>query len=536
MKRQVFIVLLFFLILPIFSQEEYKFRIQLKDKGETGFSLDHPEEFLSQRSIERRKNQKITITESDLPISSDYIQTIENLGCTLVAKSKWIKTISIHCADSSIITKIRALDFVEKADCVWIGDYTAPTLKRTQEQKITASPFSEISPNYYGYCWNQMKTVNGQILHEKGYEGEGIQIAVIDGGFFGLDTNPLSDNMNILGEKNFVYQQQDKMQHGFEVLSLMASNTPNQYVGTAPKAGYWLLRTEDSERESPIEEDYWITAIEYADSIGVDLVNSSLGYFRFDSPFKSHSWDELDGKTTLISQAAEMATQKGIFVVNSAGNERMFNWKKIAFPADAEHVLAVGSITNDSVPSSFSSIGPAVGGRIKPDIAALGDDINFILDDGTTYKSRGTSYSSPIMCGLVACLWEAFPHLTNYKLLDIIRKASHQYTTPDEYWGYGIPDMKKAFELAEGGTSGIEPEIEQKQYFKIYSLGDGHIRIENQYDSGSYHFTVFTLNGKAIFRGKLTQTEQDFFIPKMNEAIILNLKGNGINHSVKVRL
>ena len=536
MKRHFFTLLLLFSVLTIWTQEEYKFRIQLKGKGESDRSIEQPEDFLSQRSIERRKRQNIAINESDLPISSDYIRIIEDFNCKVIAKSKWVKTISIHCEDSSIVAKIRELDFVQGADCVWIGNSTTSLLKKSEEKRnITRTSSTEMPSVYYGYGWDQIKTVNGHFLHQEGYEGEGMQIAVIDAGFSGLENSVLFDNMNILGEKDFVHETEGEAQHGFEVLSLMASNNPNQYVGTAPKAGYWLLRTEDERCEAPIEEDYWITAIEYADSIGADLVNSSLGYFTFDKPFISHSWKELDGKTTLISQAAEIATQKGIFVVNSAGNERMFEWKKISFPADAEHVLTVGSATNDSIPSSFSSIGLTVDGRIKPDLGALGDNINFIADDQTIYKSRGTSYSTPVMCGLIACLWEAFPNLTNNELLDIIRKSSHQYSNPDEYWGYGIPDMEKAYRFANGDTSGIEEEAKQEDdYFKVYSLGNGYVRIENKYDLGTLDLAIFSLEGKLVLKNKVAQPQQDFFIPRVNETLIFNIRGNSINYSVKI--
>lgn len=537
MKKHAFVLLFFLSVLYGGAQEGYKFRIQLKDKGETGFSIGHPEEYLSQRSIDRRKRQKIDINESDLPVSPDYIRIIENLNCKVVAKSKWVKTISIHCEDSSIVAKIRELDFVKKADCVWIDSYASQFLKEPKEIKNTARTIFDMPSTYYGYGWEQVKTVNGQFLHQEGYKGEGIQIAVIDGGFEGLENNVLSSNMNVLGTKDFVYETGGEVQHGFDVLSLMASNTPNLYVGTAPSADYWLLRTEDERGETPIEEDYWITALEYADSIGVDLVNSSLGYYRFDHPFENHLLSELDGKTALISQAAEMAAQKGIFVVNSAGNERIFDWKKIVFPADAEHVLSVGSINSDSIPSSFSSIGPPVGRYTKPDLSVLGDNISFIADDQTIYKSSGTSYSSPIVCGLVACLWEAFPQLTSHELLDIMRQSCHQYSNPDKYWGYGIPDMEKAYTLALKGTSGIEDDAANKDGdLKIYSLGNGYIRVENKSYDQPCNITVYTLDGKTILRRKITEYQEDIYIPTKNETLICTIWSKDINYSVKIYL
>lgn len=514
---------------------KYKFRIELKDKGVTAFSTDRPGEYLSERAIERRKRQNIAIDESDLPISQEYIGTIEDLGCQTVAKSKWTKTITIQCEDSSIVAQIRELNFVKKADCVWISAELYSPIRKTEERAELRSSSRNFSTDYYGYASNQMKMVNGQYLHQQGYEGEGMQIAVIDGGFVGLEDNPLTAGMNIAGTKNFVYEQGKGVRHGFEVLSLMAANTPDSYVSSAPKAAYWLLHTEDDNCESPVEEDYWIAAAEYADSIGVDMINSSLGYYQFDSPFISHTWDELDGKSTLISRAAEMATGKGIFVVNSAGNVGSKPWKKIVVPADAEHVLTVGSVKADSIVSYFSSVGLAADGRIKPDIVALGEGIKFVSTDGTLYSGHGTSYSAPVMCGLITCLWEAFPDLTNYELLDIIRKSSHRYTNPDESYGYGIPNMETAFRMAKGETSGIEKEMAKEQHFRIYSLGGGLIKVSNNHDANSYLLTLYSLEGQLIFRTKLTSSEQEFFVPTNHKVGILNIKGKGVNHSEKIR-
>lgn len=537
MRQYMFVVFCVCSLLAAWPAEGggYKFRIELKDKGETSFTTDRPEEYLSRRAVERRTLRNIPVDESDLPISQEYIRTIEDLGCKTVAKSKWTKTITIYCEDSSIVAKIRELDFVKKADCVWMDPDLSPFTPKTEERSTLKSISTTIPSHYYGYAWNQMKGVNGQYLHAQGYYGDGLQIAVIDAGFVNMESNPLTKDMNILGKKNFVYEQSNEGYHGFEVLSLIASNSPNLYVGAAPRAGYWLLWSEDNNSETPVEEDYWIAAAEYADSLGVDMITSSLGYQQFDSPFVNHTWDELDGKSTLISRAAEMATRKGIFVVNSAGNWGNKPWKKIAVPSDAEHVLTVGAVAADSIVSYFSSVGLAADGRIKPDVVALGEDINFMLENNIVYTSDGTSFSTPVMCGLIACLWEAFPDLTNYELLDIIRKSSHKYSNPDEFYGYGIPNMETAFRLAKGEPSGIEKEITKEKYFRIYSPGGGLIRIWNNRDTNPYLLTLYSLTGQIIFKAELTLPEQEFFVPTNIKIGILNIKGNGTNYSEKIR-
>ncbi|HCO66345.1 MAG TPA: serine protease [Dysgonomonas sp.] len=534
MMRSLLLVSVLLYLTPLSSQTAYKFRVQLKDKGGGSYSIEKPEEFLSKRAIERRKRQNIKIDTSDLPISGKYIETIESFGCLTVAKSKWMETVTIHCEDSSIIREIRELEFVDRADCVWIG-FTIASISGQSFQNTSEIRSSTMPHTYYGYGFDQVKTVNGHILHHDGYYGEGMQIAVMDAGFAGIDDHPLSTTMNILGSKDFVFEPGGESEHGFEVLTLMASDSPGKYTGTAPKAGYWLFRTEDGRTESPVEEDYWIAAVEYADSAGVDLINSSIGYMKFDHPFKSYTWNDLDGKTAFITRAANIAASKGIFLVNSAGNERMTEWEKIVFPADAEHVLTVGAVNKDSIVSIFSSTGSTADGRVKPDIAALGNSITFLNNKGEIYRSYGTSYSSPVMCGLAACLWEAFPGLTNYELLDIIRKSSHRNSSPDEYSGYGIPNMERAFKLADNATSGIEHLVDDKQNFKVYS-DNGYIKIENKAEIYPCHISIYSLDGKLILKGNLTQNQQNFYVPKTSKIVIVNLQAGKNNYSIKVNL
>lgn len=434
----------------------YQFRIQLKNKGETSYSINKPEEFLSKKAIERRKRQHLSIDNSDLPISSDYLSKIEELGFIIVAKSKWLQTISVQCSDSALINQLRNLDFVNGVTLAWKSKDSIPSDTKSTKRRPTTK-----NKGYYGYASDQITTVNGQHLHENGYYGENMEIAVIDGGYTNLKEILLLDNVFIRGSKDFVYHGLDMFkstEHGTSTLSTMAGNYPKEYVGTAPHAKYWLLRSEDGQSEYPIEEDYWITAVEYADSVGVDLINTSLGYSRFDSPAESYKYEQLDGKTSLMTRAADIATDKGIFVVVSAGNEGAKTWAKITVPADAKNVLTVGAMTKDSIIASFSSKGPTYDGRIKPDIVALGSKINVIGSTGEIIINNGTSFSGPVMCGLIACLWQAYPNLTNIELLDIIKKSSSKYNSPGESYGYGVPDMKLAMELAEGMAKSIKDE------------------------------------------------------------------------------
>lgn len=431
------------------ATDGYIFRLQLKDKPESKDLIANPQKYLSQKALDRRERQNIEIDTTDVPIFAAYCGEIENLGYKIVAKSKWMNTVSVYCTDSLQVEILKNLQFVDNALFVWKSDTTVNTesspLKRIKEPEPKAE-------NQYGYGYDQIKMLNGQYLHEKGYKGKGMDIAIIDAGYQNLKDILLLDNVFIRGIKDFVYNGINILKsstHGLNVLSILGSNRPKIYIGTAPEAKYWLLKSEDGRSEYPIEEDYWIAAAEYADSVGVDLINTSLGYTKFNALAQSYSQSQLDGKTAFISKAAKIATRKGIFVVISAGNEGSKTWRSISAPADVDDVLTVGSVRRDSTLSYFSSVGPTADERIKPDVVALGDKINIIGEDGNITYNSGTSFSGPVMCGMAACLWQAYPRLTNIQLLDIIRRSSDRFEKPNNSYGYGIPDMEKAMLLAK---------------------------------------------------------------------------------------
>jgi subtilisin family serine protease len=453
MKKITLLLCLLIASLTTFSQEyNYQFRLSLKDKGKTPFSIKKPEKFLSPKAIERRERQGIKIDETDLPISPDYFKAIQDLGGIVIAKSKWLNTITIHCTDSAMIDKFTALPFVSDALFVWRGKMTENNARPDTIEKYPAK--EEVSfGNYYGKADTNIKLNNGQYLHEAGFKGKGIDIAVLDGGFNHLPKIEMLDNVDIKGSKGFIYNFENLFEnagtHGLSVMSCIATNKPMQFVGTAPEASFWLFSSEDTRSEFPVEEDYWAAAIEYADSVGVDVTNTSLGYSNFDFPAKSHTHQDIDGKTAHISRAASMAAEKGILLVISAGNSGDSEWRKITPPSDAANVLTAGAIQRDSTIARFSSRGLTADLRIKPDLMTLGVGSTVMNDRGLVSYSSGTSFSSPIMCGMVACLWQAFPTLTNKEILQVMRESGDRADMPDEDFGYGIPDMKKAMEIAQ---------------------------------------------------------------------------------------
>lgn len=499
MKKYILLGLALLYVTLLLGQDySYMFRLTLKDKGKSGYSIDKPEQFLSPKAIERRQKQGLKINESDVPISADYLKKIGENNGIIVAKSKWLNTVSVLVADSMMVDQLAGLPFIDSVMFVWRGTiYNRP--EKMVPDSIPFYPMNDITPreSYYGLGTINIETLNGDKLHNAGFRGSGVSIAVIDAGFNNLKSIEYLDSINVREYKNFVYNGDGYSiynrinQHGLNSLSCMATNKPHRYVGTAPEADYYLYVSEDSRSEYPIEEDYWVAAIEHADSVGVDVVNTSLGYYKFDAPAISATYSDLNGKARLISRGANKAVEKGMFLVCSAGNEGSGNWGKITSPADAFGVLTVGAIRMDSTIAPFSSRGYTADLRIKPDVVALGFYTPLISDMGRITLKSGTSFSSPIMCGMVACLWQAFPGLTNAELLDVVQRSSDRYDDPNETFGYGIPNMEKAMQLAKqvADNKGVN-RVAATENFRIESDGVGLLRIVVLNASADDEYTV----------------------------------------------
>ncbi len=446
----LFLIILFSPAFFLHAGDTYCFRVYLTDKGVSDDLLDNPEEYLSQKAIERRIKHNIGFTFSDLPISPAYIDTLIRQGGDIVTQSKWLSTVVVASRDSLIAERMLQLPIVDSVKWVWKGEKDGDLFHSVFLNRDTSrlKPEKETKDDLYGYAEPQIKMLNGKKLHEEGFTGKNLSIAVIDAGFTNVDRMSAFSSIHIAGTKNFVSPGESVFQgddHGTKVLSCLAAYAPGIIVGTAPQASYWLLRSEDNRSEFPIEEDYWASAIEFADSAGVDIIASSLGYFSFDVEEMSYTPDFLDGKTAFISRAAHAAAEKGILVVCSAGNEGNNSWGKITFPSDVAHILTVGSITEDKEKSSFSSTGLTADYRIKPDLVALGTSCAVIDRSGDLRYSSGTSFAAPIIAGLAACLWEALPKLTNKELITLLQNTASQSRRPDAEKGFGIPNLYKAY-------------------------------------------------------------------------------------------
>ena len=425
----------------------YIYRLSLTDKKGSLGSINHPGTFLSDRALKRRARQHLTVDSTDLPVSGTYLNTLRKQGAQVVGMSKWNNTVLVRATDTTIMAKLARLAFVKQVRRVFQAPDSASVL--TPEKISSTLGNDKVTGDIYGEGARQIDMLGGRQLHNAGYRGQGMLIAVIDGGFMNADKLAPRYHFNIVGQHDCVWPYNadiyQLLNHGTMVLSTMGAHADSAFVGTAPEASYLLLRSEDGRSEQEVEEDYWAQAAEYADSAGADVINTSLGYTRFDNRGTSHRYSEQDGRTALISRTASMLASKGIVMVCSAGNEGAGTWKRIGFPADARHCLTVAALSADSVIAMFSSVGPAYDGRVKPDVAALGVAATVVGGNGIITAANGTSFASPILCGMVACLWQALPNKTAGDIITLVRQSANRFTQPDNVYGYGIPNFYKAW-------------------------------------------------------------------------------------------
>lgn len=448
MRKQFFLLAFTLFATGVSAQQDtLKYRISLKDKAATEYSLQQPGKFLSEKAIERRRKQNLPIDSTDLPVCRKYMDEIRKQGVAIVVTGKWDNFVTVSCNDTTLIDRIAALPFVRSTEKVWIFPGADKPSMSTERDSVVNQP--TIYPDsIYGRAITQIRLSNGDKLHEAGFKGQGMTIAVIDAGFHNADKITAMQNIRVLGTKDFVNPQADifaESSHGLSVLSCIGMNQPNIMTGTAPEASFWLLRSEDEYSEHLVEQDYWAAAVEFADSVGVDVLNTSLGYYTFDDKSKNYKYRDLDGRHALMSRQASRIADKGMILVCSAGNSGAGSWKKITPPGDAENVLTVGAVDKKAVLATFSSVGNTADHRVKPDVVAVGFGSDVIRTDGNQGRANGTSFSSPIMCGMVACLWQACPELTAKEVIELVRQSGNRADFPDNIYGYGVPDMWKAY-------------------------------------------------------------------------------------------
>lgn len=476
MKIILTIIFAFLLGGLIAQNENSTYIIRFQDKGQSTYSIANPTSFLSERAIERRLLQHIPIDESDLPVNPEYLTKVKETGAQIIFKSKWLNTVIVKISDLQTFNRLENLDFIAKltpTDVNKTKRNNSPFKKFFQQERynkfdIKDRNFTSPAGFNYGPSANQVQMLKVDQLHNQGYTGNGITIAVMDAGFNSVNILDAFDTLfiqnKILGTRDFVepgnsVYDTDLSLHGTMVLSTMGGNLPGELVGTAPHASYYLFRTEDATAEYLMEEYYWVQAAEYADSLGADILSTSLGYTQFDNPAESHTYQDLDGNTTVITIGADIAAKKGMLVVNSAGNEGADTWKYISAPADGDSVLAIGAVYPDGNYAQFSSVGPTADGRIKPDIATQGVNVIVAILPSGISQGSGTSFACPILSGSAACLWQANPTYSNMEIYNAIKSSANKAANPDNLTGWGIPDFVKANSILVG-------EIDKINYSK----------------------------------------------------------------------
>ncbi|MGL5889958.1 MAG: S8 family peptidase, partial [Bacteroidia bacterium] len=473
MKKLLLVVLI--LAAANEMQAQTRYWIQFTDKGNSPYTLANPSAYLSPRALNRRTAQGLAIDSLDLPVTPSYIDSVLATGVTVRARSKWLNGVVIITSDTNAVNQIEAFPFVQGAVNVALRTAAADVQDKFAEESITAAlPSAQRNLNVsstmlsYGSSLNQIDMIGGVCLHNSGYKGAGMVIAVIDAGFNNADNMTAFDTLRaynrILGTWDFVEGNASVYEdntHGTYVLSCMGANLPGDLVGTAPEASYWLLRSEDAPTENIVEEYFWASAAEYADSVGADIINSSLGYTTFDDTAQNHTYADMNGNTAPSTRAADFAASRGMIVCNSAGNSGSNAWFYIGAPADADSILAVGAVDPSGNYASFSSRGPSSDGDIKPDVAAQGQNTVVASTSGGTFTGNGTSFASPVLCGLVACLWQAHPTMNNVQMMDVIKQSANQYSAPDTYLGYGKPDFCAA-NLSLSNTPAPSPTTDER--------------------------------------------------------------------------
>lgn len=440
-----------------------KYVVFLTDKNQSPYSLNNPQEFLSQRAIDRRMKFSIPFDEKDLPVTPSYISQIVAIGAVVQYPLKWINAVAIFAADAGILNAVAALPFVDHISPGNKSAYHTGKVKSAIHQISAIPPYTTGPPIIastckstgtlnYGAAWSQVSMIGLHNLHDLGFTGEGVMIAVLDAGFWDVDQGAafsyLWQHNLIAGTRDFATPGGNVFlnhTHGESVLSVMGANLPDQIIGTAPDATYWLIRTEDGWGGEYLLEEYnWEAGAEFADSVGADITTTSLGYTTFDNPAYNHDYADLNGNTTPIAIASEIAASRGMLVINSEGNAGDSEWHYMDTPADGDHVFSIGAVNDAGVYQEFSGKGPTADGRTKPDVCAQGYNTAIIYGDGILTVGTGTSFSTPVIAGAMACLWQSVPTVSAGDIRTAMRQTASNYSNPDNEIGWGIPNIMEA--------------------------------------------------------------------------------------------
>ncbi|MDO7851784.1 S8 family serine peptidase [Hymenobacter convexus] len=461
--------------------------VYLRDKTGTPYSVTQPQAFLSARSVARRTRQGIAVLPRDLPVNPAYVTQISSVAGSprIVYTSRWFNAVVVSC-DSATLGRIQALPIVRTATTLNRG-YQAPVPHPSPVQAPPLVNRTLATRAQYGPAYRQNLQIGVTAMHDAGFRGDGMHIAVFDAGFPGVDQiaalqpvyleNRLAATRNFVDGNKSVYTRDN---HGTNCVSAIAASQSGFYIGSAPKATFHLCITEDAGSEHPIEEANWLAAAEYADSAGVDVISSSLGYTTFDAPSPSYSYADMNGRTAISTRAATFAARVGMLVVSAAGNEGDDPWHYISAPADADSIVSVAAVDSLGNRAYFSSYGPSSDGRTKPTLAAMGLAAAVLGPNGAAFRGSGTSYACPILAGMVAGFWQANPTLTAQQVIVALRSTASQANNPDNELGYGIPNFVTAYNaLHPNAPLAAKAEASAAETLGLYPnpSGDGPLTL-----------------------------------------------------------
>lgn len=503
------------------SQDAWVF---FADKENVEASLADPILIMTQEAIDRKTLQGTPIDERDVPVNENYITQIKNIyNMTVRSKSKWMNCIYV-IGDQSNIESLLDFSFVTDVE------YADKSLNLFPggpiENKFALEEASQNINYNYGAAANQIEMLSGDYLHELDYTGEGMIVAVLDAGFPSIDTNPgfqkMRDENRILGTYDFearIENVNGTSSHGFNTSSDIGGFLQDEFVGTAPQASFYFFVTEYTPSETPVEEAWWVEALERSDSLGVDVVNTSLGYRGYDNPNYDHSYEDLDGQTTFSARGANIAFDKGMILVTSAGNSGNTDFPTVGTPGDSPGTLTIGAVNSNGNYASFSSIGPTVDGRVKPDLMAQGVSAAVINTGGNVDFSSGTSFSSPIMAGVVTCLWQARPETPNGNIMQIIRESANLYDNPTDEMGYGIPNFEDAYAALQ------ELVVEDKFLMSNFALYPNPVtsKINISFPQGISNatFTIYSILGNKVLLTEISRNLNSVNIESLNSGMYI---------------
>jgi hypothetical protein len=527
MDKILLLILCFFANISLAQEHAW---VYLDSKENVATYMANPLTMLTQKALDRRTNQGIPLEYSDVPVTPSYITDISNAtGITYIGVSKWLNAIHVVGLKADIDAlpgQFAYISFIEFADnsLNFGGSTSGGSTSRISRDKFPEENALRIMYDY-GQAQNQMEMFNAHKLHEQNFTGTDMTIAVIDAGFPNVDTNPGFDkirtNGQILGGYDFVNDSSNFYtghSHGSNVLSFIAGyyDGGTKYVGSAPDADFYLYISEDATPETPAEETYWVMAAEQADYVGVDLINTSLGYSEFDDSRYDYDYTtDLDGATAFITRGAEIAFSKGIVLVNSAGNSgNDTSWgRRILVPSDGPNILAVGAVNDSGNYASFSSRGPTSDNRIKPDVSVQGQGAYYITTGGNVSFGDGTSYASPLLAGGIACLWEALPNATNTEIIQYVKESASIYATPNYTLGYGIPNL----ELAQ--TLNVNSVDLQSDVSIFPNPTSDYIYVNFPNEISKINIMILDVLGKRVFQKNVFNNQNGIDLTQLSDGV-----------------